>query len=120
MALFVDEEFISHAGLQLGWKIEMDALAEYADIFVELLVTRDATSPSGYSFRAVAKSVKDGIIVGSVTKAGRDAKYDKSYEAVTTSSGYELEKGSSALILENVSTELAIDLMNSMANSWGQ
>tara|TARA_A200000159_G_C7328129_1_gene341838 strand:- start:1941 stop:2336 length:396 start_codon:yes stop_codon:yes gene_type:complete len=28
MALFVDEEFTSHAGLQLGWKIEMDALYE--------------------------------------------------------------------------------------------
>ena len=28
MALFVDEDFISHAGLQLGWKIEMDALYE--------------------------------------------------------------------------------------------
>jgi len=28
MALFVNEEFISHAGLQLGWKIEMDALYE--------------------------------------------------------------------------------------------
>ena len=26
MTLFVDEEFTSHAGLQLGWKIEMDAL----------------------------------------------------------------------------------------------
>jgi len=28
MTLFVDEDFISHAGLQLGWKIEMDALYE--------------------------------------------------------------------------------------------
>jgi len=28
MALFVDEEFTSHAGLRLGWKIEMDALDE--------------------------------------------------------------------------------------------
>ena len=28
MGLFVDEEFTSHAGLQLGWKIEMDALYE--------------------------------------------------------------------------------------------
>ena len=26
MALFVDEEFTSHAGLSLSWKIEMDAL----------------------------------------------------------------------------------------------
>jgi hypoxanthine phosphoribosyltransferase len=26
MAMFVDEEFTSHAGLKLGWKIEMDAL----------------------------------------------------------------------------------------------
>jgi len=26
MALFVDEKFISHAGLKLAWKIEMDAL----------------------------------------------------------------------------------------------
>ena len=26
MALFVDEDFISHAGNKLGWKIEMDAL----------------------------------------------------------------------------------------------
>jgi hypothetical protein len=26
LALFDDEEFISHAGLKLGWKIEMDAL----------------------------------------------------------------------------------------------
>jgi len=28
MALFVDEDFVSHAGLSLSWKIEMDALYE--------------------------------------------------------------------------------------------
>lgn len=99
-------------------KVEMDALAQYADIYVELLVTRDATSPTGYAFRALAKGTKDGIIVGSVAKGGRDYRYDKAYEAYATSSGYTLTKGSPALILEGVSEELAIDLMNSMANSW--
>ena len=99
-------------------KIEMDALQEYADIYVELLVTRDHTAPTGYAFRALAKRIKDGIILGSVTKAGRDYRYDKSYEAIAGPSGYKLKKSSPALILENVSMELAIDLMNSMANSW--
>jgi hypothetical protein len=99
-------------------KIEMDALSEYADIFVEILVTRDHTSPSGYAFKASAKETKTGIVVGSVAKTGRDYRYEKSYEAVTTSSGYKIRRGSAALVLENVSQELAVDLMNSLVNTW--
>ena len=100
-------------------QVEMDALTEYADIFIEVLVTRDHTSPSGYAFRAVAKQTKDGIISGSVTKTGRDSRYEKSFEVVSGPGGYDLQRSSDALVLENVSQELAIDLMNSLATSWG-
>jgi len=99
-------------------KIEMDALIGHADILVEILVTRDHASPSGYAFRATAKEIKTGTIVGSVTKTGRDYRYEKSFEAVATPSGYKLRKGSAALILENVSQELSVDLMNSLSISW--
>ena len=101
-------------------QVEMDALTEYADIYIEVLVTRDHTSPSGYAFRAVAKHTKNGIISASVTKTGRDSRYEKSFEVVSAKGGYELQRSSDALVLENVSQELAIDLMNSMASSWGR
>jgi hypothetical protein len=97
---------------------EMRALVDHADILVELLVTRDHVSPSGYAFRATAKDTRTGMIVGSVTKTGRDYRYEKSFEAVAGPAGYEIERGSGALILENISQELAIDLMNSMSHTW--
>ena len=100
--------------------IEMKALGDLADVFVEILIRRDHASPSGYAFRATAKETRTGIVVGSATKTGRDYRYEKSYEVVSTESGYELNRSSAALVLENVSQELAIDLMNSMANSWAQ
>jgi len=98
--------------------LEMQALKEHAEILVEILVTRDASSPSGYAFRAVAKEITTGVLIGSVSKTGRDYRYEKAYEVVASPSGYELQKGSSALILENISEELAIDLMNSIASFW--
>jgi hypothetical protein len=97
---------------------EMRALVDHADIFVELLVTRDHASPSGYAFRTIAKDTKTGMIIGSVTKTGQDYRYEKSFEAVAEPSGYEIVIGSRALLLENISQELAIDLMNSMAHTW--
>jgi len=99
-------------------QVEMKALTGYADVLVEILVTRDHASPSGYAFRATAKQTRTGILMGSVTKTGRDPRYERPGEVIATPSGYELRKGSAPLILETVSQELAVDLMNSMATAW--
>jgi hypothetical protein len=101
-------------------QIETTALTSHADVLIEIKINRDHASPTGYAFRAVAKETKTGVIVGSVTKAGQDYRYAKSFEAVATDKGYELKKGSTALVLENISQELAIDLMNSMKMVWSQ
>ncbi len=48
-------------------KVEIDALKNHAEIYVELLVTASSESPYGYVFRCVAKEVDTGIIVANVT-----------------------------------------------------
>lgn len=44
-------------------RIEITALREYTDLFIEIHCQIDANAPSGYLFRAVAKEVQTGQII---------------------------------------------------------
>jgi hypothetical protein len=69
-------------------RVEMSALRGFADLFVEVLVTSDPASPSGYVFRATAKDVNTGQLIADVTSDGADAESGAT-EFVATNHGFE-------------------------------
>lgn len=100
-------------------KIEMNALLNYADIFIELLITRSPSAPSGYEFRATAKEVQTGRILANATSLNWDADQARPKKVITTSAGYEIVDDSSFPKVQVLSRDLALDLMNMLTAAWG-
>ena len=94
---------------------EMSALDKYADVLIEMKVTRSATE-FGYDFRAVAKNVDTGQVVGTAFVNGDQVQQHSA--AVSRASGYAL-KQDTYQTLEQVSQELPLKLMQSLSNQWG-
>jgi hypothetical protein len=98
--------------------IEMDALNKYADVYIELLITSDSSSPTGYIFKATAKNLKTGEVIAQALSTGvGKEKVEK--EVVATAHGYEIKnKPKEAPSLEMTSKQLALQLMEQMSKQW--
>lgn len=94
---------------------EISALDQYADVLVEMKVTRSATE-FGYDFRAVAKNVRSGQVIGTAFVNGDQVQQHSA--AVASASGYAL-RPNTYLTLEQVSRELTLKLMQSLSSQWG-
>ena len=105
--------------------IEMEALLDFADIFVEVLVTRAPSTSLGYEIKAIAKEVRTGVILAHASstrwsKKKNEAKETK--EAVSTPTGYKMVSSKKEEDFPNVaevSTDLAMEVMNALIRSWG-
>lgn len=116
-------------------KVEMDALAEHADIYLEALVTRADDTASGYRFKATAKEVATGRILAVVSSPSGEAPTrlvatENGYsrvavppggrqtdEFVATENGYEREVELPSV--EEVSEDLAYRLMEALTRVRG-
>lgn len=100
--------------------IEMKSLAQYADIFIELLVTREPAQPTGFFMKASAKEIKSGRILATVTTLtwDWDALQAQSEQAVATASGYEFQTNKISIPLDYASGLLAGQLMTELQNRW--
>lgn len=94
---------------------EITALDTFADVLIEMKVTRSSTD-YGYDFRAVARSVQTGQIIGTALVNGNQVQHHTG--AVAAASGYAL-RTDNYLVLEQVSQELTFKLMQSLSNYWG-
>jgi len=94
---------------------EISALDKYADVLIEMKVTRSATD-FGYDFRAVAKRVQTGQIIGTAFVNGDQVQHHGG--ALASASGYAL-RPNTYLTLEQVSRELTLKLMQSLSSQWG-
>jgi len=101
-------------------KVEMDALKGYADIFVEILISRSPSSLYGYEFKASAKEVNTGIILANVTSLRWRPEDRKQRKVYATSHDYEVVDTIQIPPVEDISSDLAIDLMNALARVWGE
>ena len=99
-------------------KVEMDALKGYADIFVEILISRSPSSLYGYEFKASAKEVNTGIIIANVTSLRWRPEDGKRREIYATSQGYEVVDSVRIPPVEDIASDLSIDLMNALASAW--
>lgn len=100
-------------------KNEMDALVNYADIYIELLVTRAPSAPTGYEFKAVAKEIKTGRVLGIATSLNWDWRDEQPKKIVTDPrQGYKIVNDTRMPKVQHVSRDIALDLMKSMASGW--
>ena len=67
--------------------LETKALNKYGDIYIEVMVTNDSASPSGYVFKATAKNIKGGEIIAQVISKGEFKQPGKERSASQVSLG---------------------------------
>ncbi len=101
-------------------QIEISALKDYADIFVEVLVARSPSAVYGYEFKASAREVNTGVILANVTSARWNSRQRTGRVVVATSEGYKVSNALALPGVQDVAFDLALDLMNSLATNWGQ
>lgn len=93
---------------------EMSALEKYADVLVEVLVTESPGSVTGYDFRATAKQIKTGRLVGTAYVRGSESLYSPDVRYVAGPSGYTKQVTRQLPTVADVSSLLATRLMQSM------
>lgn len=92
---------------------EMSALEKYADVLVEMKVTRSG-SALGYDFRATAKNIKTGRMLATAFVNNSKPRY------VAGDRGYERREGLADLTIEHVSRALTLELMRSLTPHIGK
>ena len=99
--------------------LEVNALREKADIFVELLITRSPASPTGYEFAAIAKEVETGRIVGSTTTANWEEE-DYPVDRTKLQTDPELKVKKLPPRVGDIAALLSYDLMKSLTQTWSR
>ncbi|MEN8190703.1 MAG: hypothetical protein ABFS19_12730, partial [Thermodesulfobacteriota bacterium] len=95
-------------------RIEMKTLLDKADIFIELLITRNSGSPYGYEFKATAKEVRTGRILANSTSLDWDWESAEGHGAIVGKDGYEVVDVVVVPPMKEVSTALAVNLMKDL------
>jgi hypothetical protein len=95
--------------------VEVSALQGFADLLVEILVSPSAQSPTSYEINATVKDVKDGVIMAYVNSRNL-IQESVTREYVATNRGFELQERPPQL--ERVATNLALRVMNALAETW--
>jgi len=119
----------AHSGLQGSAgnplavrKVEMDALVNHADLFVELLVEKSTAARHGYAFKATVKEVKTGVIVANITSLAVTAPIRETSEDVVeaTDRGYVIDTRTIREVpsLHETATDMARRLMVQLLRTW--
>ena len=98
--------------------IEMNALKDAADLFVEVMVSRSPSSLYGYEFKASAKEVKTGRIMANVTSLRWRPEDRRARLVLAGRTDYEVIEGIRIPPVDEVARDLAVDLMNAMIRAW--
>lgn len=99
-------------------RVEMDALVNNADIFIEILISRYPSAPYGYEFKATAKEVRTGRILANSTSLNWDASRSRPKKVIATDKGYSIVNDNAFPAAQRLSADLALDMMNSLAAQW--
>lgn len=93
---------------------EISALEKYADVLVEVLVTESPGTATGYDFRATAKMVQTGRLVGTAYVRGSEPLFSPDVRYVPGPTGYTKQVTRQIPSVTDVSSLLATRLMQSM------
>ena len=109
-----------HADIVNTKLVEIDALKGYTDIFIELIIIRDTTSPLGYSFRAKAKDVNNGYLLASANiMTWDDIRIQHKRLVSTNQQGYQIDVDEFPSVMM-ISEQLALDIMSRLARRWNR
>ncbi len=97
-------------------RVEASALRGLADVFVEVLMTVDGSSPSGYVFRATAKDINTGQIIADVTSDGARSDAPGAMEYVATNHGFEARPSRNRGQANGAT--IAVTLMDQLSQAW--
>lgn len=98
--------------------IEIEALSDKADIFLEIMISKFPSASTGYEFKAIAKELKTGRILATSTSLNWEGEGSAKKKAVATSSGYEFREEKEFPNIKDVSRKLALDMMESLLRIW--
>jgi hypothetical protein len=101
-------------------QIEMDALKNYADLFIEMLVTPSGSSLYGYDLKASAKEVPTGRILANVTSVDLKGRSRRSAVFSPESTEYPLLGKLSPASAKKLGRDLAIAVMEHLIRTWGE
>lgn len=101
-------------------KVETDALVGYADYLAEILLARDPSAETGWSFMVSVMSLNDGRVVAKFKSEAKTPETPPEERWVATSKGYQKttirkEKESS---LAQVGEQLAFETMHALTKAW--
>lgn len=96
--------------------VEMDALANKAELLMEVLQTPDDQSPIGYSFRVEVKEVRTGRVLATIFEDGSGVR-NAPRRFVAGPAGFERE-ASQAIGPDDLGRTIARDVMAAMATRW--
>lgn len=100
--------------------IEVNALKDSADLFVEILVSRSPSSLYGYEFKASAKEVKTGQIVANVTSLRWRPEDRRGRIVIAGPTDYQVIDGIRIPPVGEIAADLAVDLMNALDRTWAE
>ncbi|NJR72238.1 MAG: hypothetical protein HC782_04155 [Gammaproteobacteria bacterium] len=99
---------------------ESSALSSYADVLIEVLVTRSNNSHIGYDFRATAKSIKQQTIIASTFFDGATNTNAVTERYTTDQSGYRKVIEQAPLKIDDVAAQLSLKLMSALTKRWAK
>jgi hypothetical protein len=98
--------------------VEMKALVNHADLFIELLVAESKTAELGYVFKATVKEVKTGIIVANVSSVTSGPPVRKKTVQVATDEGWDFETKVIFPSVDEVTACLTAAVMKTLERRW--
>jgi hypothetical protein len=100
--------------------IEMNALKDSTDLFVEILISRSPSSLYGYEFKASAKEVKTGQLVANVTSLRWRPEDRRGRIVIAGPTDYQVIDGIRIPPVDEIATDLAVDMMNALNRTWSE
>lgn len=95
-------------------QVEMTALKGYADLLIEVLVTRSTTATGGYDYKVAVKDIQTGQLLSNTTTLDARAEQMRSTSYQATASGFQA-KGDDPFL---TGRQLALEVMDNLTQVW--
>ena len=97
-------------------QVEMTALKGYADLLIEVLVTRNTSDKGEYDYKVAVKDVQTGQILTNTTTLNPDTEQMHSISYQATSSGFQAKKDDPYL----TGRQLALEVIDDLTLVWAR
>ena len=99
-------------------KVEIQALRKHADVFIEILVSKNPAKSGAYDFRATAKEVKTGLILANAISSRIQLTPQILTKVVATDEGYQYKTETVKVTTDEILQVLTSEVMRQLALRW--